>query len=69
MVLNNTYDDRGAKFLHVPILVLLIALLSPFMCFLTFFDCSLSSSTTLLHLEGCFGLCMFSFVALCTLKG
>ena len=53
--------------LLVPILVLLIALLKPFMCFLTFFECSLSSSKTLMDLEGFFVIWMFSLVALQTL--
>lgn len=34
----STYDVRGAKFLLVPILLLLIALLNPLTCFLTFFE-------------------------------
>jgi len=48
--------------------VLLIALRKPFMCFLTFFECSLSSSKALVDLVGFFDSWTFSFVALQTLS-
>lgn len=70
VIITNTYDDLGAKVLLVPMLVLLTALLKPFMCFLIFFEWSLSSSKTLDDdRKGVFDSCTFSFsfVALLTL--
>ena len=65
-----TYDVRGAKFLLVAILLLLIALLNPFTCFLTFFECILSRPKTLADLDGTpSDWTLFSFVALQTLSG
>jgi len=59
---------RGAKFLLVPRCVLLTALLNPLMCFLTFFECNLSSPKALTDLDSPHGAWTFSFVELQTLK-
>jgi len=64
----DTHDVRGAKFLLVPRLVLLTALLKPLMCFLTFFECNLLSSKALAVLDGPRNAWTFSFVELQTLS-